>query len=258
MANAIPRALTALAVILCLAAPAGAETPPKPGLDEDRIGKIVRDYLLANPEVVEAALQALRAKREAEASARAAAAIRENADVLGAHPMSPVSGNLKGDVTVVEFFDYRCGFCKRALPAVLALLEDDRQVRVVWKEFPILGPDSRFAARASMAAARQGRYHHFHVRLMGAADQPTEEAVLRIAGEAGLDADRLRRDMQDPEIESYLDETAELARQIGIRGTPSFVIGGQLVRGAVDGARLKQLVAEARDAGGDRASGQRQ
>ena len=258
MANAILRALAALAVILCLAGPGRAESPPEPGLDEDRIGRIVRDYLLANPEVVEAALRALRAKREAEALARAAAAIRENAEALGAHPMSPVSGNPEGDVTVVEFFDYQCGFCKRALPAMVELLEADRRVRVVWKEFPILGPLSRFAARASMAAARQGRYHHFHVRLMGAARKLTEEAVFRAAREAGLDADRLLRDMQDPAIATYLDETARLARRIGIRGTPSFVIGGRLVRGAVDGARLKELVAEARSAAGGRGSGQRQ
>ena len=254
MANAIPGALAALAVILSLSGPGRAETPSKPGLGEDEIVRIVREYLLANPEVIETALQALRTRREAEALARAAEAIRRNADALREHPMSPVSGNPEGDVTVVEFFDYRCGFCKRALPAMAELLDDDKQVRVVWKEFPILGPVSRFAARASTAAQLQNKYLRFHVRLMGSPDKVTEETVFRAAREAGLDADRLRRDMRDPAIEAYLDETAALAREIGIRGTPSFVIGGQLVRGAVDGARLKELVAEARAAAEDRQS----
>ena len=158
--------------------------------------------------------------------------------------MSPVSGNPKGDVTLVEFFDYQCGYCKRSLKPVKDLLETDRQLRVVWKEFPILGPVSRFAARAAMASEKQGRYLEFHVAVMGSRGKLTEDRVMALAGSVGLDIQRLRRDMEDPAIENYLDETIRLARVLGIRGTPAFVIGDTLVPGVVGDARLKELIAK--------------
>ena len=120
---------------------------------------------------------------------------------------------------------------------------------MVWKEFPILGPVSGIAARAAMASERQGKYLPFHLALMAAPEKLTEERVFEIAGNTGLDIDRLRRDMKDPAIEAYLAETRKLAQEIGIRGTPAFVIGGKLVRGAIDAARMKKLVAEARSGG---------
>ena len=246
MRNPILAALAALVLTTSIAAQGRAETPPAP--DKDVIGGIVRDYLLAHPEVVEEALRTLQKKREAEQRARAAAAIRENGEALRAHPMSPVSGNTEGDVTVVEFFDYQCGYCKRALPAMEALLETDANVRVVWKEFPILGPVSVFAARASMAAERQGRYLPFHLALMREA-KLTEDKVLDLAGRTGLDMERLGQDMQDPAIGAYLDETRALAEKLGIGGTPAFVIGGTLVPGVVDSARMRELVAETRSGG---------
>ena len=160
--------------------------------------------------------------------------------------MSPVSGNPQGDVTVVEFFDYRCGYCKRAFPSVMALLKADSQVRVVWKEFPILGPVSLFAARAAMAADKQGLYHEFHVAVMGAEEELTEDTVIALAAANGLDIDRLRADMEDPAIDAYLEETRQLAQALGITGTPAFVVGDTLIPGAVDPARLQASVADAR------------
>ena len=247
MKRAMAAALAALALMAPLAAAAHPEHGGVP--DREKMGEAIRDYLLKNPEVVEQALRALRAKRQAEQQRRAEAAIAENGEALRAHPMSPVSGNPQGDVTVVEFFDYRCGYCKRALPAMTALLEEDPNVRVVWKEFPILGPVSEFAARAAMAAVRQGRYYPLHLALMKEPEL-TERKVLDIAGRTGLDVERLRRDMEDPAIRAYLDETRALARKIGISGTPAFVVGGRFVPGVVDAARMKELVATAR-AGGD-------
>ena len=247
MHSAVAAALAALAFL----APAGAvaqanhdSTPHKGAIE-----RIVRDYLLRNPEVIEEAIDVLSAKRRAEEQKRAEAAIAENGERLRAHPMSPVSGNAQGDVTVVEFFDYRCGFCKRALPTMEALLEEDANVRVVWKELPILGPVSVFAARAAMAADRQGKYYPFHLALM---KEPvlTEGRVLELAVAAGLDPERLGRDMDDPAIEAYLDETRALAREIGITGTPAFVVGATLVPGVVDAARMKELVGAARAGGG--------
>ena len=244
MRNRFLPLLAALAVLAFLAGESRAQTPSGP--DREAVERIVRDYLLANPEIVARALQTLRAKQEAAEQARAEAAIAGNREAIDRHPMSPVSGNAAGDVTVVEFFDYQCGYCRRALPTMVDLLEKDANVRIVWKEFPILGPVSEFAARASMAAARQGKYHEFHVRLMGQEDKLSVERVMEVAGLVGLDLEQLSRDMGDPAIEDYIEETRNLARAIGISGTPSFVIDGVLVRGVVDSARMKELVAAAR------------
>ena len=149
VSNLVLSALTALVLMAGVAAESRAQTPPGP--DRDAIEAIVRDYLLENPEIIEEAIALLRTKRHAEERARAQAAIRENGEALRAHPMSPVSGNADGDVTLVEFFDYQCGYCKRALGTMEALLETDADVRVVWKEFPILGPVSSITARAASA-----------------------------------------------------------------------------------------------------------
>jgi len=244
MRNRILPLLAALAVLAFLAGESRAQTPAGP--DREAVERIVRDYLLANPEIVAEALQTLRARQEAEEQARAEAAIAENREAIDRHPMSPVSGNAAGDVTVVEFFDYQCGYCRRALPTMVELLDKDANVRVVWKEFPILGPVSEFAARASMAAERQGKYHDFHIRLMGEKDELSVERIMEVAGLVGLDVAQLGRDMKDPAIQDYIQETRSLAQAIGIRGTPSFVIDGALVRGVVDSARMKELVAAAR------------
>ena len=241
--NLLLSALTALVLVAGIAAESRAQTPPAP--DRDAIETIVRDYLLKNPEIIEEAIGLLRTKRQTEMLARVQAAIRENDEALRAHPMSPVSGNAHGDVTLVEFFDYQCGYCKRALGTMEALLDTDADVRVVWKEFPILGPVSSIAARAAMAADRQDRYLPFHLALMRAPEL-TEEKVFEIAGETGLDIERLRRDMEDPTIDAYLEETRALARELGIEGTPAFVVGDTLVPGVIDAAQLKALLDAAR------------
>ena len=150
--------------------------------------------------------------------------------------MTPVSGNTSGDVTVVEFFDYQCGYCKRSLASMIDLLTSDTNVRVVWKELPILGPASRFAARAAMAAKKQGKYFDLHVALMRARGRLTEQKVMDAAKDAGIEVTQLRADMKDPTLEIYLNETQQLATALGIRGTPAFVIGDTLVAGAIDEA----------------------
>ena len=242
MKELVVAACAALALLTLLA----AEAHTHPGAKRDRgaVEKIVRQYLLENLDVIEEAIGMLRTKRELEERRRAEAAIAGNGEALRAHPMSPVSGNAGSDVTVVEFFDYRYGFCKRTLPAMTALLEEDAYLRVVWKEFPILGVVSAFAARAAMAADRQGRYYPFHLALMKEKEL-REARVMEVAGKTGLDTARLQQDMESPAIQAYLEETGELAREIGIFGTPAFVVGDTLVPGAFDVARLKELVANA-------------
>ena len=241
--------LLAIAAAAAFSPDSRAESPATPGLDREAVREIVREYLLEHPEVIEEAIQVLQAKRKSRDQLQVRAALREHDKALRSHSMSPVSGNPKGDVTLVEFFDYQCGYCKQSLKPVKNLLETDRQLRIVWKEFPILGPVSRFAARAAMASEQQGRYLEFHVAVMSSRGMLTENRVMAIAGSVGLDVQRLRRDMEDPAIEEYLDETIRLAQTLGIRGTPAFVIGDTLVPGVVDGARLKELIAKARSGG---------
>ena len=168
------------------------------------------------------------------------------ADALLHDPNSPALGNPGGAVTVVEFFDYRCPYCKQVHPAIQKLLDQDRKLRFVYKEFPVLGEQSDIAAHAALAARLQGRYEPFHNAMMAAKGQITEDQVYRIAGSIGLDVDRLKRDMTDPEIERALSANKSLAKALDLRGTPGFVIGDHIVPGAIDLDALKTMVADAR------------
>jgi protein-disulfide isomerase len=185
-------------------------------------------------------------RRQAEAAAaRQHAAIVENRSELLDDSASPVGGNPDGDVTLVEFFDYRCAYCRRVVSSMRALLDEDRELRVVFKELPVLGPDSERAARAALASRRQGGYVPFHFALMAAED--LSPRGIRAAAEAvGLNADRLEVDMASPEVNAAIEANFALAEELGIEGTPAFVIGTKLVPGAVDRARLEQLIREAR------------
>lgn len=198
MIHKISRVFSVLIVITVLPVVGSTEPTTIQDFDKEVIREIVREYLLEHPEVIDEALWILQARREAEKRDYTRALIRQHRTELQVHPMSPSSGNETGDVTLVEFIDYQCGFCKRSLQPVLDLLENDKQVRIVWKEFPILGPVSRFAARAAMAAKRQNRYEDVHVSLMSAQGQLTEERVIEIARQVGVDVQQLRRDMEDP------------------------------------------------------------
>jgi len=209
--------------------------------------KAIHDYLLSHPEVIIEALERYEAHQRNAQKEAAKAALNLHRDILFKHPMTPVSGGKDADVTIVEFFDYQCGFCKRVLSTVVSVIENDPKIRVVWKEFPILGPTSEFAARAAMAAERQGKYLQFHTNVMGARGQLTPQKVLRIAEKIGLDVERLKKDMAAPEITKYLADTAQLAQALGITGTPGFVIGDKIVGGAIDKAKMQELIAAMRN-----------
>ena len=170
-------------------------------------------------------------------------------DELLNDPASPVGGNPDGDVTLVEFFDYQCPYCKTIFPSIQALLAEDRNLRYVFKEFPILGRASVFAARAALAARRQGKYLEFHTALMPAKGKLTEARVMRLAKTAGLDVDRLRRDMADGTVDATIRRNLELADGLGIFSTPVFIIGDTQIPGAVEIDTLKVLIARARQRG---------
>lgn len=238
-------AIPFLAALLALG-PAHADETFKT-MEKEAFEKAIRAYILEHPEVIIEALEKYEAQeRDAQEKAAAAALIAQK-DKLFKHPMTPISGNPKGDVTVVEFFDYQCGFCKRALNTVLEVLDSDKQVKVVWKELPILGPASEFAARAAMASDKQGKYQQYHVALMSARGRLSPEKIFRLASKVGLDVDQLKRDMEDPKITAYLQETLQLAQTLGINGTPGFVIGNKLIPGAIDKSRMQELIATARN-----------
>ena len=238
--------------VLCAAVVAvGAAAAEEPFTPEktSAIEKIVREYILKNPEIIIEAARILRMRKETAARNQTRRTVLARRDELFNDPASPVGGNPQGDVTVVEFFDYQCPYCKRVLPSIQALLAEDGNLRYVFKEFPILGKASVFAARAALAAQRQGKYLEFHMAVMPAKGKLTEARVMRLAKTAGLDVDRLRRDMADGTIDDSIRRNLELASALNVNGTPAFVIGDTVVPGAVDIDTLRSLIARARQRG---------
>jgi len=239
--------LLALACTFLTIIPAGplgaAEISPE---QRKAIEAIIHDYLMQNPDVLIDALREAQAKADSDADTKAAQVLRDRRHEVFDDPATPVGGNPQGDVTVVEFFDYRCPYCKQVHPAIQKLLDQDRKLRFVYKEFPVLGEQSDIAAHAALAARLQGRYDAFHNAMMAAKGQFSEEVVYRVAGSVGLDVDRLKRDMTDPEIERALSANRALAKALELRGTPGFVIGDHIVPGAIDLDALKTMVADAR------------
>ncbi|MFQ5786034.1 MAG: DsbA family protein, partial [Alphaproteobacteria bacterium] len=205
-------------------------TPEQQAFEKD-----IHDYLLAHPDVVLEVLQILRQRQQAAEDAQARAALVAHRDALVNNPDDPVVGNPDGDVTLVEFFDYNCPYCKRSLKDLQTLVRDDPGLRIVMKEFPILGPGSLVAAKAALASRRQApeKYNEFHDAMMSSRGRLTATRIMDIAAEVGFDADRLETDMADPEIQAVIDRNVALARALGINGTPAFVVGDRLAPGAV-------------------------
>jgi len=240
-----PIRTAALALLsLSLATPLGAQslTPQQ----REEVVQVLREALRRDPSIPRDAIGALQQAERQDQDAARSAAIATHADALFRDPADPVLGNPRGDVTVVEFFDARCGYCKTLHPVVEALLRGDKQVRVVLKDLPVLGAGSVLASRALLAAQRQGKYTALYDALMRLRGEPTEAALKAESERLGLDWARLRRDMDDPAIEARLRNNLALAQALSIQGTPALVIGGTLVPGAVDLATLQELVAAAR------------
>ncbi|MFQ5972892.1 MAG: DsbA family protein, partial [Alphaproteobacteria bacterium] len=203
---------------------------------------IVRDYLLENPEVIVEVLQRIQERRQQAQREQYQANLVSAQDGIFDETRDPFAGNPEASVTVVEFFDYHCPFCKRMANGIALLTEQDDDVKVVFKEFPVFGPESVFAARAALASKKQGMYREFHLALMRNRGRLNESIVMRLADRVGLDTDRLREDMQAPEIEETIRHNLQLAQRLGIRGTPSFIIGDELVPGALDISTMRRLI----------------
>jgi protein-disulfide isomerase len=241
-------AAAAAALTLTLAGPAPlraqALTPEQTKQVEDVVRRVIKD----NPRLILEAIEDLRRQQEAAGKAKALAALKDKRQELENDPATPVAGNPAGDVAVVEFFDYRCPYCKAAHERVKQVVAKDGKVRLVLKEFPILGPESVFAARAALAAHRQDpkKYYALHDALLSAKEKINDALTLKIAGEAGYDVERIKKDMAAPEISRMLEANADLAEELGINGTPAFVVGEALAPGAIDAATLEKMIAEAR------------
>jgi protein-disulfide isomerase len=248
--NMSRRASLAALILTCaiFAAPPFCRIADAEILPEQRqaIEAIIHDYLMQNPDVLIEALKAAEEKATRDSDAKAAVVLKDRRAEVFDDPASPVGGNPQGDVTIVEFFDYRCPYCKQVQPSLQALLDQDRKLRFVYKEMPVLGAPSVTAAHAALAARLQGKYEHFHSAMMATKGQITDEVVYQVAGSVGLDVDRLKRDMTAPEIEQAVKANLALAKALDIRGTPGFIIGEHVVPGAIDLDALKELVADAR------------
>jgi|TARA_B110000091_G_scaffold201025_1_gene232269 protein-disulfide isomerase len=194
------------------------------------------------------AVAILEAQEDARKADQSVALLSSRRDVLERDPNAPVLGNVDGDVTIVEFFDYNCPYCKRVKPEIQALMAADPDIRLVCREWPILGEGSVFAARAALAARNQGKYEEFHWAMMGLQGRAEEASILNAAVEIGLDADKLRADMDAPEINEHIQTSMELAAALGFNGTPSFVIGEALVPGFIKTVQFEGYVEGAREA----------
>lgn len=205
---------------------------------EQRAGGQVRAYLLKNPEVLQEVMERLRTKQMA-------AQIEPHRQQIETPYAGAWIGAKDGDVTLVQFFDYACGYCRASLPDVQRLVRDDKRVKVVFRELPILSRESEVAARASLGAAEQGRFAAFH-DAMYAAGRPSPETIAGAVRQVGLDQAKLQAAMNTPRAEQELGRNIELARTLGFTGTPSWVVGDQVLSGAVGYEALKRAVEQAR------------
>jgi len=236
-----------LALALC-AAPASAQTFSDGQRGE--IETIVKNYLIAHPEVLEEAMNELNKRQAADEAAKHEASITENSQAIFNSPRNVTLGNKSGDVTFVEFFDYNCGYCKRAMTDMMDLMKADPKLKVVLKEFPVLSEGSVEAAKVAVAVRMQdpggAKYLDFHQRLLGGRGPADKARALAAAKDAGLDVARLEKDMASPEAKATIDENFKLAESMGMNGTPSYVIGKQVVVGAIGVEGLKEKIGIAR------------
>jgi protein-disulfide isomerase len=243
----ISRLLVALIALTGFAAPAYAADDFSAG-QKTAIEQIIKDYLHEHPEIIMESVENYRTKQEQDAQAKTEEAIVQKLDWLAAAD-APSVGNPKADVTVVEFFDYNCGYCKRAMPDVKGIVESDKNVRFVFREMPILSPESRMMSQWALAAHKQGKYFEYHVALMDSPGPKDAAALEQIAKDVGLDTAKLKADAASQEVTDMLEADLKAAQEIGIQGTPAFIINGTMYPGYLGPEGLKQSIESAREKG---------
>ncbi len=242
--------LAPLALVAAFAGPAAAfDINEMSDIERNAFGNAVREYLVENPEVIVEAINVLE-RRQAETQTRADFdLVANNAEALFNDGFSWVGGNPDGDITLVEFMDYRCGYCRRAHPEVAELLKTDGNIRWIVKEFPILGEASMISSRFAISVrqnAGDDAYRQVHDALMEFTGDPTEVALRRIAEGLGLDADAILAGMDADSVTTEIAETRALAQALEINGTPTFVLGDELLRGYLPAAQMEVMVADKR------------
>ena len=238
-----------LALGIC-AAPLTASAQSFSDTQRGDIETIVRNYLIAHPEVLEEAMNELSKRQAAAEAEKHEQSVAKNADTIFNSPRGVMIGNKDGDVTFVEFFDYNCGYCKRAMSDMLDLMKSDPKLKVVLKEFPVLSQGSVEAAQVAVAVRMQDptgkKYLEFHQKLLGGRGAADKARALAVAKDVGLDIAKLEKDMASPEVKATIEENFRLAESMGMNGTPSYVIGKQVVIGAVGVDGLKEKIGIAR------------
>jgi protein-disulfide isomerase len=234
--------------LLALALPQSVRADEFTPAQKGAVEKIVHEYLVAHPEVLQEVMSELEKRQQAADEEKHKTAIKTNAEALFSSPDQVVLGNPSGNVTFVEFFDYNCGYCKHAMSDMLTLLKDDPKLKVVLKEFPVLGPGSVEAAHVAVAVRMQApkKYLEFHTKLLGGRGHADGARALAVAKELGLDMDRLQKDAKSPEAEKTLKQDYKLAEALGLNGTPSYVIGDSVIVGAIGLKGLQEKVNTAR------------
>lgn len=231
---------------IALAAAAAFSSANADDLSREEVKALALEAILENPEIIMEAVRLLDEKRADASAAQLSSTLEGQRDLLENDPNAPVLGNPDGDVTIVEFFDYNCPYCRQVKPEIQLILENDPGVRLVYREWPILGEGSVFAAKAALASREQGKYEEFHWAMMGLRGRAEEASVLRIAEDIGLDIGKLRADMEAPDVDAHIAVSMRLTEALGFSGTPSFVIGNALVPGFVKANVLGTAVAQAR------------
>jgi protein-disulfide isomerase len=238
----------ACTALLAIAAPQFARAQSFSADQKSGIERVVHDYLMAHPEVIQDAMTELEKRQTAAEAEKHKIAVKEQAEKLFSSPNQVTLGNPNGNVTFVEFFDYNCGYCKRAMDDMLTLMKDDPKLKVVLKEFPVLGPGSLEAARVAVAVRMQNpkKYLDFHTKLLGGRGPADEEHALAVAKDIGMNMPQLQKDMKSAEVKATLDEDMKLAEALGLNGTPSYVIGSDVVVGAIGLPALQTKINSAR------------
>lgn len=223
-----------------------APAAPQPAFNATQktaIEAIVRSYILEHPEILPQAMEVLQTRMTQQT-------IAENRKAIFEDPDSAVGGNPNGDVTIVEFFDYTCGYCKMMSPMLNDLIRKDGKIRFIYKEWPVRGPVSEFASEVAIAAQIQnrGKYTALHNALFATQGQLTEDRIMAIAQQQGFNVDKLRADMKSAKVQAVIDRNHQLGQTLGLRGTPAFIIGGQIIPGAVSAEEMTAAIKRARAA----------
>lgn len=215
------------------------------GAQKAELETLIKDYIMNNPKVLMDSVNNMRTAEQKSQEDGAIQALKDNSDYLFKGPLPDV-GSKNADITIVEFFDYNCGYCKQGYEAVQQGLDNDKNLRFVFVDFPILSDASHLASRYALAAQKQGKYFELHRELMKFKGPKTEESILGLAKTAGLDVEKLKVDVNSPDVEAAIKKNTELAQKLAITGTPAFIIGDQIIRGYIPYEGMKTMIADQR------------